>query len=192
MKLLISSIIFIIFSFSGCSHADQVPEERRNTARTYNCDYHTVSISTCISFEKDGSEYEITGNLFKVVTDPLQLSKDGTVIGKADDSYKLIGQDDHAIVINGKFEVDVYGNFELLGNSYELRDINGDKIGSASFGEMHLDGTVYDAAGEVIAEYSKLPLINDYDVTIYDNDVCSDEAILMIVASYVSDYHADE
>lgn len=184
------SILFALFILTGCGN--NISEEKRKTARTYSCDYHTVSISTCISFEKDGSEYEITGNLFKVVTDPLQLSKDGTVIGKADDSYKVIGQDDHAIVINGKFEVDVHGNFEVFGNSYELRDINGDKIGSASFGEMHLDGTVYDAAGEVIAEYSKPPLINDYDVTIYDNDVCSDEAILMIVASYVSDYHADE
>lgn len=188
MKII--SILFALLILTGCGN--NISEEKRKTARTYSCDYHTVSISTCISFEKDGSEYEITGNLFKVVTDPLQLSKDGTVIGKADDSYKVIGQDDHAIVINGKFEVDVYGNFELLGNSYELRDINGDKIGSASFGEMHLDGTIYDAVGEIIAEYSKPPLINDYDVTIYDNDVCSDEAILMIVASYVSDYHADE
>jgi hypothetical protein len=33
--------------------------------------------------------------------------------------------------------------------------------------------------------------MNDYTVTIYDNNICSDMSILMIVASYVSDYMAD-
>ena len=34
-------------------------------------------------------------------------------------------------------------------------------------------------------------LLNEYTVDIYDNDICSDKAMLMIIASYVSDYHAD-
>ena len=33
---------------------------------------------------------------------PLKLYKDGTCIGQATDTYHLIGQDDHAIILNGK------------------------------------------------------------------------------------------
>ena len=46
---------------------------------------------------------------------------------------------------------------------------------------------------EVIANVQKTnPLGYDYNVTIYENNLCSDKAILMLAASYVSDYVADQ
>lgn len=52
-------------------------------------------------------------------------------------------------------------------------------------------GSIRDTKGNLIATYSSSYFMNDYTVTIYDNDICSDMSILMIVASYVSDYMAD-
>ena len=52
-------------------------------------------------------------------------------------------------------------------------------------------GSITDTEGNLVATYSSLPFVNDYTVTIYDNNICSDMSVLMIVASYVSDYIAD-
>lgn len=163
-----------------------------DSGRIYYCDYHTISFRTKITYTKDNDNYEITGNFITFLTDPLKLSKNGTVIGRADDSYNIITQDDHAIIINDKFEIDVAGNFEIFGNSYELYDADGNKVGSASFNTFCTDGSIKDIDGNIVAKYRKDIMLNDYNVTIYDNTLCSDEAILMIIASYVSDYHADD
>ena len=192
MKKMVGIVLLIaVIALTGCSHGT-ITEEQEKTARTYDCDYHTLSVRTCISYEKDGDEYEISGDLIRFVTDPLQLKKNGEIIGKADDTYHVVGQDDHAIVINGNFEIDIQGNFEVLGNSYELYGSDKEKVGYAEFGTLCLDGAVYTVNDDVVAEYSRRPFMNDYSVTIYDNDLCSDEAILMIIASYVSDYHEDK
>ena len=185
-------IIIIIFLCFYNKYTAMVPSEIKNSARIYYCDYHTISLKTHISYEKNNDEYDITGNIIRFFTDPLTLSKNGKVIGKADDTYHIINQDDHAIIIDGKFEVDICGNFELLGNSYDLYDQNKNKVGYAEFNAFCTHGAVLNANGDVIAIYSRMPLFNDYKVTIYDNDICSDEAIMMIIGSYVSDYHADE
>ena len=191
---IISIITLVIVSYLCFynKYAAIVPDDIKNSARTYNCDYHTISIKTHISYEKDNDEYDITGNIITFLTDPLTLSKNGKVIGKADDTYHIINQDDHSIIINDKFEVDIYGNFELLGNSYDLYDQNKNKIGYAEFNTFCTHGAVFNTNDEAVAIYSRNPLFNDYTVTIYDNDICSDDAIMMIIGSYVSDYHADE
>lgn len=184
-------LIIIAISIIGCGG---ISKEKSNNAssRIYYCDYHTVSFRTKISYTKDNDNYEITGNLITFLTDPLELSKNGNVIGVATDSYNIIDQDDHAIIINGEFEIDVAGNFKLLGNSYDLYDSNGNKVGSAEFNTLCTYGSIIDTDGIIVAEYNKNIFINDYTVTIYKNTMCSDEAILMIIASYVSDYHADD
>lgn len=171
---------------------DDVPEEIRNSARNYDCDYHTLSFNTHISFEKDNAEYDITGNILTFLTDPLVISKNGKIIGKADDSYHIVGQDDHAVIINDKFEVDIHGNFELFGNSYDLYDQNKNKVGYAEFNTFCTKGAVFNSKNEAVAVYSKTIGFNDYSVMIYDNNICSDEAMMMVIGSYVSDYHADE
>ena len=189
----IIALAIIILLVVSCNKSDiDTTSVNNDSGRIYYCDYHTISFRTKISYTKDNDNYEITGNFITFLTDPLQLSKNGTVIGRADDSYNIISQDDHAIVINGVFEIDVAGNFEIFGNSYELYDADGNKVGSASFNTFCTDGSIKDIDGNIVAKYRKDIMFNDYDVTIYDNTLCSDEAILMIIASYVSDYHADD
>ena len=190
---ILSVILVIGILFTGCTnYASTVKEDVKDSKRTYDCDYHTLSLNTCISFKMDGETYKITGNIFRIVTDPLQLKDSkGNVVGYASDDYHVVSQDDHAIIIDGKFEVAIEGNFEILGNSYDLYGDDDVKLGKAEFNELCTSGAVLDNEGHAVAIYSKSLLLNDYTVDIYDNDICSDKAMLMIIASYVSDYHAD-
>lgn len=48
-----------------------------------------------------------------------------------------------------------------------------------------------DGEGNVIATYKSMLGMNDYTVKICDNDICSDEALLLVFASYVSDAKYD-
>ena len=190
----IFSVILVIgILFTGCTnYASTVKEDVKDSKRTYDCDYHTLSLNTCISFKMDGETYKITGNIFRIVTDPLQLKDSkGNVVGYASDDYHVVSQDDHAIIIDGKFEVAIEGNFEILGNSYDIYGDDDVKLGKAEFNELCTSGAVLDNEGHAVAIYNKSLLLNDYTVDIYDNDICSDKAMLMIIASYVSDYHAD-
>lgn len=193
-KVTIFSIILILsvsIILSSCGQSNVTTISENSTLRIYNCDYHSLSFKTKISFTKDNNEYEISGNFLRFLTDPLTLYKNGEAIGSADDSYHVVNQDDHSIVINGNFEIAVVGNFEVFGNSYELYKDDDVKAGSASFNTFCTSGSITDTNGNLVAVYKKNLVVNDYTVTIYDNDMCSDEAILMIIASYVSDYHAD-
>ena len=185
-------IAFVASCVTACSYTPEVGNELAKTARTYDCDYHTISFHTHITFYEDGERYDITGNFVRFLTDPLTLKdKNGNTIGSADDSYHIINQDDHCIIINGEFEVAIAGNFEVFGESYELYDEEGNKVGHTEFDTFGLSGSIIDVNGNTVATYSRMIGFNDYSVTIYDNEICSDKAILMIVASYVSDYHAD-
>lgn len=193
-KVVIFSIVLILsisIILASCGQSNLPAAPENVASRTYDCDYHSLAFKTKISFTKDSAEYEISGNFLRFLTDPLTLYKNGEVIGSADDSYHVVNQDDHSIVINGNFEIAVVGNFEVFGNSYELYKDDEVKAGSASFNTLCTSGSITDTNGNLVAVYEKNPLLNDYTVTIYDNEMCSDEAILMIVASYVSDYHAD-
>ena len=184
-------LTFIIIVNSN-DYSKDVPDNIKNTERTYDCDFHTVSLKTKISFNVDNEEYVVTGNFIRVVTDPLTLNKNGKKVGYAGDSYNFFKQDDHPIYIDDKFEVDVCGNFEVIGDSYELYDKNKNKVGYAKFNGFNTSGAIYNTNNEAIAVYSKKYFFNDYTIKIYDNNICSDKAILMIFASYVSDYHYDE
>lgn len=183
-------LLIVVYVVNHVSYT--TPENIVNSARTYECDYKSLSLHTKITFRKGEAEYAVEGKLFTFVTDPLTLSRNDEIIGKADDSYNFLNQDDHAITINGKFEIAIHGNFNVFGNSYDLYNSNSQKVGYAEFNDMCTSGAIYNANGEAIAIYSKSLLFNDYTVTIYDNNIASDEALLMIVASYVSDYHYDE
>lgn len=185
-------VMLTVVAVTGCVSTPEVEDNRAVTARTYECDYHTLSFHTHISFYMDGEKYDITGDFIRFITDPLVLKdSEGNVVGSADDSYHIVNQDDHCIVIDGNFEIVVAGNFQVFGESYELYDKDGNKVGHTDFDTFGLTGSIIDAKGNTVATYSRIPGFNDYSVTIYDNDICSDKAILMIIASYVSDYHAD-
>ena len=190
---ILSCVLVFGILCSGCTnYADRVKDDIKDTKRTYSCDYHTFSWKTKITFTMDGEEYEISGNVFTYLTDPLKLKdSNDNVIGYASDEYHVISQDDHAIFIDEKFEVAIKGNFEVFGNSYDIYGDDDVKLGKAEFNTTCTSGAILDNDGNAVAVYSKNLILNDYTVDIYDNNICSDKAMLMIIASYVSDYHAD-
>ena len=191
--ILVFSLVILYLIFCGSSDTNKTTTDiSSKNGRTYECDYKSLSLNTEISTTVDDKEVVIFGNIFTFLTDPLTAKdEEGNVIGYAGDAYGIIEQDDHGIYIDGQFDINMCGNFDFLGNSYQLKDKEGNVVATAEFNEFNTSGTIKDANQNLVAEYSSSYFANDYTVTIYDNDVCSDLSILMIVASYVSDYMAD-
>lgn len=194
MKRILSLLVTIlmIINLSACGSTEYVAETNTETSRAYRCDYKSLNINTKITTILNGEEISIVGNIFTLLTDPLTVKdSDGNVLGYAGDAYGIISQDDHGIYIGGEFDVNMCGNVDLFGESYKLKDSEGNIIAMAQFNILNTSGSIEDTDGNLIATYSSIPYMNDYTVTIYDNNICSDMSILMIMASYVSDYMAD-
>lgn len=190
MKRFLSLLVAIlmIVNLTACGSTSTTTE----TGRIYECDYKSLNINTKITTTLDGEEISIVGNIFRLLTDPLTVKDSkGNVLGYAGDAYGIISQDDHGIYIGDSFDVNMCGNVDLWGESYKLKDSEGNVVGIVEFNMSNTGGSIKDANGNLIAKYSSALFMNDYTVTIYDNNVCSDMSILMIVASYVSDYKAD-
>ena len=193
MKKILSLLIaiMIIVNLSACGSVAST-EINTKTGRVYKCDYKSLNINTKITTILDGEEISISGNIFRLLTDPLTVKdSNGNILGYAGDVYGFISQDDHGIYIGEEFDVNMCGNVDLFGESYELKDSDGKTIATVAFNMSNTGGSIRDIKGNLIATYSSSYFMNDYTVTIYDNDICSDMSILMIVASYVSDYMAD-
>lgn len=195
MKKIVSLLIAIciIISLTACGSVVVDTSANNEEGRTYKCDYKTLNINTKITTTLNEEEISIAGNIFTLVTDPLTVKDSkGNVLGYAGDVYGFISQDDHGIYIGDEFDVNMCGMVDLFGESYTLKDSNGNVIATAAFNMNSTNGTIKDLNNNLIAEYSSSLFMNDYTVTIYDNNICSDMTILMIVASYVSDYMADK
>ena len=193
MKKIISLLIAILMvvNLSACGSAADTTI-KTETGRVYKCDYKSLNINTKITTTLDGEEIIITGNIFTFLTDPLTVKDSkGNVLGYAGDTYGFISQDDHGIYIGEEFDINMCGNVDLFGESYKLKDSEGNIVATAEFNMLNTSGSIRDTEGKLIATYSSALFMNDYTVTIYNNDICSDMSILMIVASYVSDYKAD-
>lgn len=192
MKRILSLLIAIlmIISLSACGSTGNT-ENNTETGRVYECDYKSLNINTKITTTLRGEEISIVGNIFRLLTDPLTVKDSkGNVLGYAGDAYGIISQDDHGIYIGEEFDVNMCGNVDLWGESYKLKDSEGNVIATIEFNMSNTIGNIKDTEGNLIATYSSPLFMNDYTVTIYDNDICSDISILMIMASYVSDYKA--
>lgn len=193
MKRILSLLVAIltIINLSACvSKANaEIKDEK---SRVYKCDYKSLNINTKITTTLDGKEISIVGNIFRLLTDPLTVKDSkGNILGYAGDAYGIISQDDHGIYIGEEFDINMCGNVDLFGESYKLKDSKGNTIATAKFNMSNTSGDITDTKGNLIATYSSSLFMNDYTVTIYDNDICSDMSILMIMASYVSDRMAD-
>lgn len=202
MKRILSVLIAIlmIINLSACGSEntetktknETKTETNTETNRIYKCDYKSLNINTKITTILDGEEISIAGNIFTLLTEPLTVKDSkGNVLGYAGDAYGIISQDDHGIYIGQEFDVNMCGNVDLFGESYKLKDSEGNVVATVEFNMSNTGGSIKDTKGNLIAKYSSSLFMNDYTVTIYDNDVCSDMSILMIMASYVSDYMAD-
>lgn len=188
-KRICAALVFVLLLLPGCS---SVEEDNKIPDRVYNCDYHSLSFHTEITTVYEGSEISISGNLLTFIADPLTAKGEyGNVIGYAGDTYGFVEQDSHGIYVDDEFDVNMCGKVDLFGNTYALEDADGNVVANLSFNAFGTYGSITDANGNVIAEYSSLPMINDYTVSVYENGVCSDLSILMIMASYVSDFIAD-
>ncbi len=188
MKRILSLLITIllIFNLSACENGKI---ETKKNGRIYECDYKTLNLNTKITTTYNDSEISISGNIFKLLTDPLTVKdSEGNILGYAGDAYGVIEQDDHGIYVGDNFEVNMCGNFELLGNSYKLKDSEGNIVAKANFNELNTSGSITDIKGNLVATYSSPIIANDYTVTIYDNDICSDISILMGVSPHTRDF----
>ena len=193
MKKILSLLIavMIIVNLSACGSVANT-EINTKTGRVYKCDYKSLNMNTKITTILNGEEIIIAGNIFRLLTDPLTVKDSkGNVLGYAGDVYGFISQDDHGIYIGEEFDVNMCGNIDLFGESYELKNSDGETVATVEFNMSNTGGSIRDTKGNLIAAYSSSYFMNDYTVMIYDNNICSDMSILMIVASYVSDYMAD-
>jgi len=189
MKRTLSLLVAILMIVSLSAGSAEI---KTGTSRVYKCDYKSLSINTKITTTLDGEKISITGDIFRLFTDPLTVKDSkGNILGYAGDVYGIVSQDDHGIYVGGEFIVNMCGNVDLWGESYKLKDSNGNVVATAEFNASNTRGNIRDIKGNLIATYSSSFFMNDYTVTIYDNNICSDLSILMIMASYVSDYMAD-
>lgn len=163
--------------------------------RTYECDYKSTSLSqTKIETTVGGEPVVIKGGAIAKmwITDPLVMcNSEGNVIANAGDAYGIVSQDDHAIYVDDEFAINMEGKFSLVGNSYKLVDADGTTVGALKCNWTDTAGYVSDVDGNVVATYKSMLGMNDYTVKICDNNICSDEALLLIFASYVSDAKYD-
>lgn len=169
-----------------------------NPASTYNCDVKWIlRLKTTIEVEGDAINGEVKGNfaygLFKKVHDPLEFhDASGNLIAKASDVYHFISQDDHCIVDSEDNVMAVMeGQFQLLGEKYKIYDAEKNYIGYLQVGMTSTYGGLYDVNGKLMATYKSHFLFKDFELTIDEEAPLSDEAIIMLFASYYSDFDAD-
>lgn len=181
-------LVIFILSFIFMFTTYNVP----NGGIKYNCDVKNITLNTKIEITDENDNYigTVQGNIIRFLTDPLTLTNGDTKIAYAGDSYNLITQDDHAIFVNDKVELYMIGKFNIVGNDYEIADRNGNVKYTCHFNMFTTKGELKDLDGNIIAVYSHNPIFRDYTVTIYDTDI-DKNAILLLFASYHSDYEAD-
>lgn len=161
--------------------------------RQYKCDVKSLNINTKIVINDDkGNTLTAKGNIIRLIEDPLTLyNNQNQKIFYADDTYHLIKQDAHCIIGENDEKLELVGDFNIFGDSYVIyRD--GIEIAKAKFNALNTRGKLCDNDGNIIADYTSRFLFNDYIVQTKKNSSLSEEAILMIFASYYSDQHADK
>ena len=188
-------IILVVFTTScGSSTSETSPNIAENANYTlYECNAKVLSFNTSIEITKNGNFFsEINGEYLKVVTDPLKMcDANGNQIAYAGDTYHFIEQDSHGIYVNGGFTCDMVGQVEFLGEEYLLYDTDKKYIGRVEIPDFNVHGMLYDADENIVAEYHSGILNYDYEVKIYEDCPLDDISVLMIFASYHSDYVYD-
>ena len=179
-------IVAMVFLSSTRSKVDAVKE--------YNCDVKSFNLNTEIKIsDKDTGTnlYTVKGNILKIVEDPLTLyDADGIKQAFAGDSYGIINQDTHNIYPVDSQGIKMVGNFNIFGDSYDIY-FEEEKVARAEFNAFNTYGTLKDMDGNIIADYTSKPFLNDYEVHVANDKVFSERIMMMIFASYYSDQHAD-
>ncbi|KAL6632859.1 hypothetical protein U3516DRAFT_617511 [Neocallimastix sp. 'constans'] len=192
------TIIIICISYSMSSSKERIV----NAKSKYRCDYVNFSLNTKIKvysvIPNEELFYKIEGNILRSVTDPLTLydeRQNHKEIMYADDKYHYFTQDSHIIKskISNEILCEMEGKYKKTynGDSYDLY-ANNTMVGIAKFNKKNDYGDVETTSGDLIAEFSRDYLTKDYTVQINENNIFTDEVLLMIFASYVSDYSYDD
>lgn len=155
----------------------------------YDCDVKNLRLSTDIEISTGGEDIcKVSGNIFRVVEDPLTMKDlEGNKKAYAGDDYHFISQDSHAIIVNGVVTAEMVGKFDLFGNTYDIYDGAGQKIGMASFNYFDTSGKLVDTENNLIAEYNSFVLFKDFDVRISEDCPLDHTTVLMLFCSYYSD-----
>ena len=187
-------IFFILLATSSCSSNDaEVNNSSDSTYTEYQCDAKIISLATKIEIKKENEEFAtVKGNIFTFVTDPLTMyDPDDNKVAYAGDAYHFIAQDSHTIYVDNTGVLEMVGLVDIVGESYDLYDMNSQKVAEVSFNIWDTNGKMYDMDGRLIAEYTSNPLFWDFNVKIYKECEFDERAVLMIFCSYYSDKEYD-
>lgn len=168
------------------------PESIENYLQ-YDCDVKNFRLSTDIHISSNDQKIgKVSGNIFRFIEDPLTMTdSDRNKLAYAGDDYHLIAQDSHAIVVGDTVTVEMVGLTRLLGNAYDIYNVEGNKIAHANFNSLNTGGELYDAEGKLIATYSSFVFFNDFTIKISEDCEIDTTTILMIFCSYYSDQSYD-
>lgn len=185
--------IFVVIPFLIWAAFMLFHREDIETNRQYKCDVKNFRLSTDIVVKQEDKKVaQVTGNIFRVVEDPLTLKDaDGNKIGYAGDDYHLIAQDSHVIIMSGVVTAELVGKWDLFGETYYIYDSEGQRIATASFNWTNTYGKIVDTDGNLLAEYESFILFNDFDVRIAEDCPIDDGTVIMIFSSYYSDQSYD-
>lgn len=154
---------------------------------------HFLRVSTTMEIDKSGESYaKVQGNIWKFVVDPLTMyDTNGNKLAYAGDEYHLIAQDSHSIFVNNQLAAEMVGRIDLFGETYDIYNTNQEKIARVKFNKFNTKGTMYDADGNIVADYRSFPFFQDFDVRIGEDCKLDENVVLMIFSSYYSDQKAD-
>ena len=184
-------ILAISFGIAFSLHYFTIPE----TETGFVCKENISFSHTDISCSSSTANYLIRStSMWEMITDQLDLyDSNDNLIGRASDSYNFVSQDDHQISVNGKRAVYMSGKFTFWGNQkYSIFDENKKPIGTLASNITNTVAKLKDSNGVEIAVFKRGIFSPHYIVEILNpsNDF-STEHILLLFASYHSDYTAD-
>ena len=178
--------IISVFFLTNC-------KEDIGTCTKYHCDVKNFRLSTTIEIDKENEDFvKVKGNIFALFTDPLTMyDLEDNKIGYAGDAYHFITQDSHSIYVNDEISVEMVGLFKIFGESYDIYNMNEEKIANVKFNAFNTNGEMHDVNGNLIADFTSKLFMNDFDVRIADTCKLDEKTVLMIFCSYYSDQSAD-
>ena len=159
----------------------------------YQCDVKNLHLATTIDIYKEEEQIaKVKGDILRFVTDPLTMyGMDEKRIAYASDSYHLIAQDSHSILVNDEVTAEMVGKIDLLGETYEIYNTDGEKIADVTFNALNTNGEMYDMNGKLIADFNSKPFFNDFEIRILEECEMDENTVIKIFCSYYSDQAAD-
>lgn len=186
--ILIGVIIALIavFTLSGNKEFDGPYTE-------YKCDVKNFRLSTTIEIDKEDEDFvKVNGNILRFVTDPLTMyDLEENKIAYAGDAYHFIAQDSHTIFVDETFAVEMVGLVDFFGESYDIYNMDKERIAKVTFNLFNTSGEMYDEEDNLIADFSSNLFFNDFNVRISEKCNLDEKTVLMIFCSYYSDQSAD-